>query len=164
MKRIFKVSTILKIIASGLLCQLAGFTGSFFTRTSVDTWYLTINKPFFNPPSWVFAPVWIILYFLMGISAFLVWDKASKQEHVRKAIGIFLLQLVLNIAWFFTFFGMQNILLSVITMIFLWASIQWTIISFYKISKPAAVILLPYSFWVSFAAILNVTILFLNLK
>ena len=162
MGRIYKLITVLKIIANILLCQLVGFIGSFFTRTSVDTWYLTINKPFFNLPSWLFAPVWIMLYFLMGISGFLVWDKVSENEDVRKAIVVYLLQLILNIVWLFAFFGMNNIVLAVITMIFLWASIQWTIISFYKISKPAAVILLPYSFWVSFAAILNITIMFLN--
>lgn len=156
------MTKILKLIVSVLICQLAGFAGSFFTRTSVDSWYKMLDKPFFNPPSWVFAPVWIILYLVMGISAFLIWNKESENTKVKNALFVFLLQLIINISWSLVFFGMRNILLSVIVIVFLWLSIQWTILRFYKISKIAAFILIPYSCWVSFAAILNIAILYMN--
>jgi len=156
------MSKIIKLTASILICQLAGLAGSFFTRTSVDTWYKMLDKPFFTPPSWIFAPVWIVLYFLIGVSLFLIWNEGSDKPQIRDALGVFLLQLVLNSSWPAVFFGMRNILLSVIIIMFLWFSIAWTALKFYKISKKAAFILIPYFCWVSFAVILNITILFLN--
>lgn len=154
---------ILKLTISVLLCQLAGLAGSFFTRTSIDTWYKILEKPFFTPPSWVFAPVWIILYFIMGIALFLMWDKGLDKPQIRNALDIFLLQLIINISWSVVFFGMQNLLLSVMFIILLWIAILYTMMKFYKISKIAAVILVPYFCWVSFAMILNIVISFLNL-
>ena len=156
MRRVFK------LIASIVLCQLTGIVGSFFTRSSVDTWYKILQKPFFTPPSWVFAPVWIILYIAMGFSLFLIWDRGLDKPQVRNALNLFLLQLIINGSWPIAFFGMQNILLSVFIIIVLWIAIFWTIMKFYKISKLAALILMPYIFWVGFAAILNIAILFLN--
>ena len=156
MRRIFK------LIASIVICQLTGILGSFFTRSSVDTWYKILQKPFFTPPSWVFAPVWIILYMAMGFSLFLIWDRGLNKPRVRNALSLFLLQLIINSSWSIAFFGMQNISLSVFIIIVLWIAIFWTIMKFYKISKLAALILMPYIFWVSFAAILNTAILFLN--
>jgi tryptophan-rich sensory protein len=152
----------LKLTISVLLCQLAGLVGSFFTRTSVDIWYKILEKPFFTPPSWVFAPVWIILYFLMGISAFLIWDIGLDQPQIRNALKVFLLQLIINSSWSMVFFGMQNLLLSVIVIMLLWIVILWTMVKFHKISKTAAVILIPYFCWVSFAMILNIMFLMLN--
>jgi len=156
------MSKVFKLTASVLICQLAGLAGSFFTRTSADTWYKLLDKPFFTPPSWVFAPVWIVLYFLMGVSLFLVWNKGLNEPQIRGSIRVFLLQLVLNSTWSAVFFGMQNILLSVIIIVSLWFAIMWTILKFHKISKKAAFMLIPYFCWVSFAVILNITILFLN--
>lgn len=156
------MSKIIKLTASILICQLAGLAGSFFTRMSVDTWYKMLDKPFFTPPSWIFAPVWIVLYFLIGVSLFLIWNEGSDKPQIRDALGVFLLQLVLNSSWPAVFFGMRNILLSVIIIMLLWFSIAWTALKFYKISKKAAFILIPYFCWVSFAVILNITILFLN--
>ena len=156
MRRVFK------LITSVIICQSAGLAGSFFTRTSVDTWYKILAKPFFTPPSWIFAPVWITLYFLMGISLFLVWNEGLDKPQIKNAILVFLLQLILNSLWSAVFFGMHSLLLSVIIIIFLWSAIVWTIVKFYKISKKAASILIPYIFWVSFAVILNLSILFLN--
>jgi translocator protein len=153
---------VLKLTVSVLLCQLAGLAGSFFTRASLDIWYKVLEKPFFNPPSWIFAPVWITLYFVMGISAFLIWDKGLDKPQIRNALGVFLSQLIINSSWSAVFFGMRNLLLSVIVIMLLWAAILWTMMKFYKISKIAALILAPYFCWVSFAAILNTAILFLN--
>ena len=151
-----------KLIIAIIICQSAGLIGGFFTKSSVDTWYKLLAKPSFTPPSWVFAPVWIALYITMGISLFLVWDKGWNKPQVRIALAIFLLQLIINSVWSIAFFGMRNILLSVIIIILLWFAIVWTIVKFYKISKKASFILIPYLCWVSFAAILNVSILLLN--
>ena len=156
------MSKIIKLTTSVLICQLVGLAGSFFTRASVDTWYKMLDKPFFTPPSWIFAPVWIVLYFLMGISLFLIWNEGLDKLQIRNALRVFLLQLILNSSWSAVFFGMQNILLSVIIIMLLWFAVVWTILKFYKISKRAAFILIPYFCWVSFAVILNITILLLN--
>lgn len=146
----------LRLIGFILLCQAAGIIGSIFTFNSVNTWYLTLEKPFFNPPSVVFGPVWTTLYFLMGISLFLVWGK--KKTDLRW----FWLQLSLNTVWSIIFFGLKNPLFAFIIIIFLWISIFQTIKSFRKVSKKASYMLYPYIAWVSFAAILNLSIVLLN--
>lgn len=156
------MSRVLKCVASIVCCQLAGFVGSVSTRTSVDTWYATLEKPFFNPPAWIFAPVWIVLYVLMGIALFLVWDMGWTMPRVRHAMFVFLLQLLINAVWSPVFFGLQNLLLSVFVIIALWLAIVWTIREFASLSKTAALILVPYFCWVSFALVLNITIFFLN--
>lgn len=146
-----------KLIASIIICQLIGIIGSFFTISSVSTWYLTLNKPSFNPPGWIFGSVWTILYLLMGISLYLIWNKKSKT-----AIIFFVIQLFLNLSWSILFFGLKSPLLAFIEIILLWLAILLTIIITYKISKPAAYLLIPYILWVSFAIILNLFIVILN--
>ncbi len=146
----------LRLIGFILLCQAAGIIGSIFTFDSVNTWYSTLEKPFFNPPSFVFGPVWTTLYFLMGISLFLVWGK--KKTDLRW----FWAQLSLNTIWSIIFFGLKNPLFSFIIIIFLWISIFQTIKSFRKVNKKASYMLYPYIAWVSFAAILNLSIVLLN--
>jgi translocator protein len=153
---------IIKLVLSIFLCQLAGVAGSAFTKPAVDTWYAALEKPFFTPPSWVFAPAWITLYLLMGISAFLIWDRELESLEVKKALGVFLLQLIINASWSMVFFGLKQITLSVIVIATLWLAILWTMVLFYKISKTASFILIPYLSWVSFALLLNVSIWFLN--
>lgn len=148
-----------KLIASIIICQLAGIIGSVFTVSSVSTWYLTLNKPFFNPPSWVFGPVWTLLYLLMGISLYIVWNNKNR---TKKALNIFGIQLILNSLWSILFFGLQSPLFAFIEIIFLWFTILLSIIYFYRISKSAAYLLIPYIIWVSFAAILNFSIFSLN--
>jgi translocator protein len=152
MKKIYKliISIIIPFIASAI--------GSFFTVSSVSTWYLTLVKPSFNPPSWVFGPVWTLLYLLMGISLYLVWTN----NYHKKALTFFGIQLTLNALWSILFFGLQNPLAAFIEIIFLWTSILITIIYFYKINKSSAYLLIPYILWVSFAAILNLAIVLLN--
>lgn len=141
---------------------LAGFAGSLFTMESVTSWYTQLNKPWFTPPDWVFGPVWTALYILMGISLFLVVKEGIKKPLVRQGVLIFAGQLVLNVAWSLLFFGLQSPMLGLIGIILLYGAIIATIISFYKVSKPAAWLLIPYIAWVSIATALNVMILVLN--
>lgn len=154
----------IKLLISIIICQLAGGIGSIFTSKSVSTWYLTINKPSFTPPNWLFAPVWIGLFLLMGISLFLVWSHlAVALQKRRRALTIFFIQLFFNILWSVMFFGLKSPLLGFIVIIVLWILILLTIIKFFKISKLAGWLLIPYILWVSFATILNLAILILNL-
>ena len=150
------------LIVAILLCQFAGIVGSVFTASSVQTWYVTLQKPDFNPPSWLFGPVWITLYTLMGISAYLVWDKGWKKNQVKVALLVFAVQLIMNSFWSILFFGLQSPSYAFIQIIFLWLFIVLTILKFYKISKTAGLLLIPYLLWVSFAAILNYYIWQLN--
>jgi len=143
------------------ICHLAGIIGSVFTASSVTTWYPTLVKPEFNPPSWVFGPVWLTLYTLMGISVYLVWKKKDKYN-VTPALLVFFAQLVLNAVWSIIFFGLQSPFYAFIIIAFLWVLILGSIYFFYKISKTAAYLLIPYILWVSFAAILNYSIWMLN--
>lgn len=145
-----------KLLLAIAICQGAGLIGSFFTIPSVNTWYVTLNKPFFNPPSWIFGPVWTILYLLMGISLFIVWGK--KKANLKW----FWIQLILNASWSIVFFGLKSPLLAFIIIVLLWISIFKTIKAFKKIDKNAAHLLIPYLLWVSFASILNLSIVLLN--
>ena len=148
-----------KLIISILIPFVASAIGGFFTSTSVSTWYVDLIKPSFNPPSWVFGPVWTILYLLMGIALYLVW--ISKYE--KKAFIAFGVQMFLNALWSVLFFGLQNPLFAFIEIIFLWIAILITIVYFYRINKISAYLLIPYILWVSFAAVLNFFIFYLNL-
>ncbi len=145
-----------------VLVELVGAAGSIFTSSSIETWYATLTKPSFNPPNWIFAPVWTLLYLLMGVSAFLIWEKGVIKKVVRIALFIFALQLILNVLWSFLFFGLKSPSLAFAGIIVLWLAIAATIYAFYKISKPAGIILIPYILWVTFAALLNFAILVVN--
>ena len=149
-----------KLVVALVICQMAGFTGALFTTTGEGSWYSTVNKPDFNPPNWVFAPVWTTLYLLMGVALFLVWDKGFKKN--KTAIYLFGIQLELNVLWSILFFGLSNPGAAFIEIIFLWAAILATILKFWKVSKPAAWMLVPYLAWVSFASLLNFAIWTLN--
>ena len=152
---------ILKIIISILIPFLASFIGGLFTSSSVSTWYVDLIKPSFNPPSWVFGPVWTILYLLMGVSLYLIWiDKSKNKKIAFVAFGV---QLFFNALWSILFFGLKNPLFAFIEIILLWTAILTTIIYFYRINKNAAYLLIPYILWVSFAAVLNFFIFYLNL-
>jgi tryptophan-rich sensory protein len=172
------MKNILKFIISIILCQLAGLVGSIFTISAIGTWYAFLNKPDFTPPGSFIALVWIVLFFLMGISLYLVWSKnwqisepaATPQRRAwnrfseklwsgtwqeENAVAIFVLQLVLNILWSVIFFGLNLPGLACFELLALWFAILYTIVNFYRISKPASYLLLPYIFWVSFAGFLN---------
>ncbi len=157
-----KKSDILKLIVSLIICQLAGFVGSLFTTPSIPTWYASLEKPSFNPPNWVFSPVWISLFVVMGISLFLVWQKSLHYPGVRGAMLWFAIQLFLNMLWSVLFFGLKSPLFAFIGIIFLWVAIFLTLVKSFKVSRLAGVLLVPYICWVSFAAILNFSIWNLN--
>lgn len=152
-------NNLIKLFTSIIICELAGVVGSIFTTPAIGTWFKTLVKPVFAPPNWVFGPVWSILFFLMGISLYLVWSKKGNKE---QALQFFAIQLFLNIAWSFLFFGLRSPYLAFIEIIFLWIAILFTIIKFYKIQKTSAYLLLPYILWVSFAAVLNYSLWILN--
>ncbi len=140
---------------------LVGGIGGFATATSITTWYAEINKPSFNPPNYLFGPVWTTLYILMGISIYMILQ-SPKTELRKKAIVIFCIQLLLNFCWSFIFFKFQLLGLAFIEIILMWASILTMIIVFFEINKKAALIQIPYLLWVSFASVLNGSIWFLN--
>ncbi len=148
-------SDLLKLILSIIICQAAGFIGSLFTSRSIPIWYASLKRPSFAPPNWVFSPVWITLFVLMGISLYLVWRMLPKGENVRTAIILFAVQLVLNMLWSIMFFGLQSPFAAFVEIIFLWMAILLTIIVFFRVSTIAAALLIPYILWVSFAAVLN---------
>lgn len=149
-----------KLLISILAPLLAGFLGSYFTTPNIPTWYASLNKPFFNPPSWLFAPVWTTLYLLMGIAFYLIWTSKSKDKF--KAIKLFIFQLVLNSLWSILFFGLQNPPLALAEIIILWIFIYVTIRSFAQINKTASYLLYPYLVWVTFASFLTFAITLLN--
>lgn len=143
---------------------MAGFIGSFFTAPSITSWYQTINKPFFTPPNYVFAPVWTTLYILMGIALFMVWQKKNSGKNKLQilAIELFFIQLFVNIFWSIAFFGLHSPILAMVVLIALWVLVFETIRYFAKINKTASYLLYPYIAWASFAGILNLFIVLLN--
>ena len=142
-----------KILISLVVCQAAGVIGALFTMPAIGGWYAFLNRPSFAPPNWVFAPAWTALFFLMGISLYLIWKRGLKEN--RDAILTFILQLVLNTWWSVIFFGLGYIGIAFIEIIALWLAIFLTILKFAKVSKVASFLLLPYILWVSFAGVLN---------
>lgn len=150
-----------KLPVSLIVCQFAGVLGSLFTTPAIPTWYKTLNKPSFSPPNWIFSPVWISLFVLMGIALFLVWRKQG-QPYVKTALIFFFAQLILNTLWSIAFFGLKSPLLGLIDIVLLWMAILLTILNFLKVSKVAGWLLLPYLLWVSFATILNYFLWVLN--
>jgi tryptophan-rich sensory protein len=153
---------VLKFVISIFLCQMAGVIGGLFTASSVDTWYATLTKPSFNPPNWLFSPVWITLYGLMGIALFLVWRKGFQTQGVRGAIFFFGVQLALNTMWSMLFVGLKMPFVAFIEILILWAFVGITLLKFRKISRWGGYLLLPYLLWVGFAAVLNFFLWYLN--
>ena len=154
---------IIQAIVSILGCLSVGIVGALFTTPAIPTWYNTLSKPFFSPPSWVFGPAWTILYILIGISLFLVWTKKADSDIKRNALYIFFAQLFLNAIWSPIFFGLQSPFTGLIIIALLWVTIIININVFYKVSKTAALLLIPYLLWVSFASVLNFAIWQLNI-
>jgi len=167
------------------MCEFAGVIGSVVTIPGVKEWFVNLQKPVFSPPNWLFAPVWSLLFLLMGISFYLVWDKnwqaknkinwlknikcSEKFENLfsnfsdkTKTIAIFFIQLILNIFWSFLFFGFHNPAFAFFDLLLLWIAIFLTIIYFYRVSKWAGYLLVPYILWVSFAGVLNLFLWILN--
>lgn len=153
---------ILALIFFLFITFLAAFVGNYFTMPSIPTWYASLNKPSFSPPNWLFGPVWTILYVLMAVSAFLIWQKGENSQ-AKKALTFYFIQLTLNTLWSIIFFGWHNLGLAFAEIVFLWFFILLTMINFYKVKKLTGILFIPYILWVSFAAILNFAIWQLNM-
>lgn len=153
---------VLTLTAGVLLSEAAGGLGALATRDAIDTWYRTLNKPSFNPPNSVFGPVWATLYFLMGIAVGLVSLRGEDHARVRLAQSLFAIQLALNSGWSFIFFGRRSPFLAFLEILLLWVAIIVTIAAFFRLSRLAGLLLVPYLLWTTFAAVLNFSIWRLN--
>jgi tryptophan-rich sensory protein len=138
-----------------LLPQAIGIGSAFATMDGVRTWYVTLNRPFFTPPSWVFGPVWTLLYLMMGVAAFLVWQRGWDTPGVKLALGLWVAQLLLNGLWSILFFGMQAPGIALVEIVVLLALIVWCTKVFFQLSTPAGWLMVPYIAWVGFATLLN---------
>lgn len=156
-----KANQMMKLVASILLPLAVGGIAGIFTAEAIPGWYATLNQPSFNPPNWVFGPVWTTLYTIMGISLFLIWKRDSSIQR-NQAILIFLVQLFLNFCWSFFFFYFKMIGIALIDIIALWIMIILMLVHFYKLKPVAAYINIPYLMWVTFATALNLAYFFLN--
>ena len=151
-----------KLVIALAIPQLVAAAGAYYTVTGTGSWYQTIDKPSWQPPSWVFGPVWTTLYVLMGIAMFLVWKSNVPEKLKRRATILWGVQLLFNFLWSFLFFGQQQIFVALVEIVILWILILLTIFAFARVSKLAAWLLVPYIIWVSFATILTYTIWQLN--
>ncbi len=157
------MNRITKILTVVVTCLVVGYFSGMVTRSAIITWYPTLVKPSFNPPNWVFAPVWSTLYIMIGIAAGLVWDRIeSNTTLVKKALVVFAIQLALNALWSYLFFGLMNPMLALLEIVILWLMIYETYVQFGRINKIAGYLFIPYLLWVSFAMVLNASIWWLN--
>lgn len=152
----------MKLIISILIPLITGSIAGFFTTKGVDGWYAAAIKPSFNPPNWIFAPVWTALYILMGIALYLIWKSDAEKNIKQTALILFAVQLTLNFFWSFIFFSLRQTGWAFVEIVVMWLSILFTILWFGKISSDAAWLLVPYISWVSFASLLNFYIWKLN--
>jgi tryptophan-rich sensory protein len=156
------VNDAVKLIVSVAIPLAVGGLSGFATAHGVAQWYPTLVKPSFNPPSWVFGPVWTVLYIMMGVAAFLIWRTGLDVGGVKIALIAFAVQLALNGLWSILFFGLQAPGWAMVEIVLLWIAIVATAVLFWRISPLAGVLLVPYWGWVSFAAILNASLWWLN--
>jgi len=157
------MNKITRILAVVVTCLVVGYFSGMVTKSSIETWYPTLVKPSFNPPNWIFAPVWSMLYVMMGVAAGLIWSRIDfEKEAVKNALIFFAIQLALNALWSYLFFGLRNPMLAGIEIVLLWLMIYETYIKFEKINKIAGYLFIPYLLWVSFAMVLNMGIWWLN--
>lgn len=158
-----RIVVLTKLVVSFGLTFAAPLIGSLFTtQEAISEWYAALNRPFFTPPAWIFGPVWTILYALMALSAFIIWQKGLGSTAVKIALGLYIVQLALNALWTPLFFGLQMPLLAFIEILLLWLVILATIWAFGKVSTGAALLLIPYLLWTSFAVVLNGALWLLN--
>jgi translocator protein len=156
-----ETKNIVKLIASLAICISAGIIGSMFNSGSIPTWYTSLKKPFFTPPNWVFSPVWAVMFILMGLGLYFLWTNLDKKG-AKTALFWFSVQIVLNPLWSILFFGFKSILFAFIEVLFYWLAVFLLIFYSYKVSKKFAYLNIPYIIWVTFAAVLNFSILLLN--
>ncbi len=153
----------LKILIFVATCIGVGFVSGMATQSGVDDWFPTLEKPSFNPPNWVFAPVWSFLYILMGVAAGRVWGRIDfERDNVKKALLFFWIQLALNALWSVLFFVLHNPLIALVEIILLWLMIYETYAKFKSIDKIAGWLFIPYLLWVTFATVLNAGLWWLN--
>lgn len=144
-----------------ILCFTAAGVGSSFTLPQIESWYAELNKPSFNPPNWIFGPVWSTLYLMMAVAVWLIW-KNQGWVNAPHSLGIWCFQLLLNTTWSVIFFGLENPELAAVEIVVLWVSIFLTILAFWRHDRLAALLMVPYLMWVSFASVLNFSIAALN--
>lgn len=160
-----KYPNIIGLMIALALPLVAGGLGAVATNSSVTTWYPQLKKPVWNPPAWVFGPVWTTLYLLMGVASWLVWrERAQAEPQVENALKWYGVQLSFNSLWSIIFFGGRNIGLALVDIVILWSTLLTTFVKFLQIHRPAAWLLLPYLLWVSFASVLNAAVWWLNWK
>ena len=150
---------LIRFIASVVICEAAGIVGSVFTISAIPGWYETLQKPWFTPPNWLFAPVWLVLYLLMGAALFLLWGRRPAASAALVAFGV---QLVFNVAWSAVFFGAHELFYGFVVIAALWVAILATVAFSYRVSKSAAALLIPYILWVTIASALNYYVWVLN--
>lgn len=143
-------------------CELVGIVGALLTVTGEGSWYQALAKPAFQPPNWLFGPMWTLLYALMGLAAFRVWREGTDRRDVRVALGLFVAQLVLNGIWTPIFFGAQSIVGGAVVIVALLVVLAFTIRAFFRVSRTAGWLLVPYLLWVGYATALNLSIWWLN--
>lgn len=152
----------LKVIICISICLLLGIASGFVAGSATTEWYMNLNKPFFQPPSWIFGPAWTLLYTLMGIAVALVWHKSDKPGLRKTGISLFIFQFVLNLIWSPIFFYWENPLIALIVIVILWFAILMTIRLFRNLDTRAGYLMVPYLCWVTFATLLNASIVYLN--
>lgn len=157
-----KNNRLVELAGCVLGCELAGGIGALFTTPNIPTWYASLAKPSFTPPAWVFGPVWTLLYAMMGAALWLVRQAPAKKGAKRMAYAAFAVQLALNVLWSLAFFGLKSPAYGVAVIVLLWLAIAATIVLFWRFDRKAALLLLPYLAWVSFASLLNYSIFALN--
>ncbi len=157
-----KAGVLVRLVVSVAVPLLAGVLGGIATSPAIPDWYGTLNKPAFSPPNWLFGPAWTVLYILMGVATFLVWQKGLQTPGVKVALLVFIIQLLLNVIWSFLFFGWRAPVAGLVEIVVLWLAILLTIVLYFRVRPAAGVLLLPYIGWVTFATILNAAIVKLN--
>jgi translocator protein len=149
------------VIAVGI-CLLAGYIGSYYTTPEIPTWYTSLQKPDLSPQSWVFGPVWTVLYILMGLSLYLIIRSGLKNPEVKVGLVLFIFQLVVSVGWSFFFFGLHSTFYGFLAIVLFWTMLLCTIIQVFRVSFGAALLLLPVLVWITFVAYLNYAIMMLN--
>ncbi len=152
-------SSLVRLVVSIAVCEAAGIVGSAFTISAIPVWYAALQKPWFTPPNWLFAPVWLVLYFLMGLTLYLLWQNRPQS---KVALGAFGVQLLLNVTWSAVFFGVHELFYGFVAIAALWFMILVTIVFSYRVSRSASALLVPYILWVTIASALNYYVWLLN--
>ncbi len=150
------------LIVALSICQIAGIIGAVFTTPAIPEWYVTLRKPSIAPPNWIFGPVWTTLYLLMGFSLYLVLKAGLGSTNTRRSVAMFSIQLAMNVLWSYLFFGLRSPMLGLIEIMAMWTAILTTMVFFWKVSRTATLLLVPYLLWVSFASYLNYLFMILN--